>query len=47
MLVPLPRGNGVMDRAFACCAGGPGLIPVAAKAMCNIQMVFLPLGIRW
>ena len=23
----LPGGNGVMDSALACCAGGPGSIP--------------------
>ena len=26
-LEPSPHGNGVMDSALACCAGGPGLIP--------------------
>ena len=37
-----------MDSALACCAGGPGSIPAVGKSIvCNIQMVFLPLGIRW
>ena len=26
-----PRGNGVMDKAVACHAGGPGSIPAASK----------------
>ena len=35
-----PRGNGVMDSALACCAGGPGSIPAVGKSnFCNIQMV--------
>ena len=38
-----PRGNGVMDSAFACCAGGPGSIPaVGICKSCYIQMVFSP-----
>ena len=43
-----PRGNGIMDSARACCAGDPGSIPTVGKLQnnCNIQMVFLPLGIR-
>ena len=27
LIVEMPRGNGVMDSAAACCAGGPGSIP--------------------
>ena len=27
-----PRGNGIMDRALACWAGGPGLIPAVGKS---------------
>ena len=40
----LPRGNGVIGSALACCAGGRVRFPLSAKAKCNIQMVFVPLG---
>ena len=33
----------VMDRAFACFAGGPGLIPALGKS----KKLFLPIGKRW
>ena len=37
----LPRGNGVIGSALA---GGRVRFPLSAKAKCNIQMVFVPLG---
>ena len=34
--------------ALSCCADGPGSIPAVGKSKTkNIQMFFLPLGIRW
>ena len=38
-------GNGAMESALACCAGGPGLIPAVGMvgSSRNIQMIFLPL----
>ena len=38
-------GNGVMDIALGCCAGGPGSIPTVglAESSCNIQVIFLTL----
>ena len=38
-----------MDSALACCAGGPGSIPTNGifGSSCNIQMIFLPLGLSW
>ena len=40
-----PGGNGAMDSALACCAGGLGLIPAVGIvwSRSNIQMIFLPL----
>ena len=40
-LCPMPGGNGVMDSAPTCCAGGPGSIPAVAIVglSCNIQMI--------
>ena len=37
-----PSGDGVMNSALACCAGGPGSIPTVGKRKksCNIQMCF-------
>ena len=36
------RGDGVMDSAVACCAGGLGLIPAVGEVKQGaIQMVFL------
>ena len=40
--LPVPRGDGVMDSALACCAGGLGSIPAIGEAKQEaIQMVFL------
>ena len=36
-----PRGNGEMDKALACYAGGRGLIPAVGK---NYSNGFLSLG---
>ena len=38
-----PSGNGVMDKALACRAGGPGSIPEVPF----IQMKNICFGIRW
>ena len=36
-------GNGVMESAFACCAGGTGSIPaIGIRKSCHVQMVFYP-----
>ena len=46
----MQKGNGVVDSALACCAGGTGLIHCSRQKQnkCkNAKGFFLPLGIRW
>ena len=38
----IAQGDGVIDSALACCAGGPSLIPAVGEAKQEaIQMFFL------
>ena len=37
-----PRGNGVMDNALACCAGGLGSIPAVGKSNMQYSDGFSP-----